>query len=171
MPARRTTPTWLQVPGLVLLLLVAGYELVAMRYALAPAETWPGWLRESPYSLWPATWKMFTERDRTHRDMYARVLRQGQWEEIDLLPLFPSRWESGPRYIRTPFWREARNRNTLSQAVCQRLPERPDVVELWLIDWRKTLGQREQPLRDEERKLLSRWRCDDSQPLPSGRRI
>ncbi|MCK6502614.1 hypothetical protein L6R53_04335 [Myxococcota bacterium] len=170
-PDQRTTPPWLRLPGLALLGLLAVYEGVAMRYALAPVEDWPQWLVDHPYSLWPATWKMFTERDRRHLDLAARVRRDGAWQEVDLHALFPARWESGPRYVRKPFWREAKNRNTLAQAVCRRSRPRPDGVELWKVEWPKTLGQVEQPAREAERTLLLRWDCDDHQPLPTGRRL
>ncbi len=168
---RRTTPRWLQVPALALLLAAFAYDAAAMRYALVDYGDWPAYLKEHPYFLWGATWKMFSGRDRTHFDLEAEVYRDGGWHRVDLLALFPSRWESGPRYVRKPFWRDTVNRRILAQSICRRLPEPPQGVRLSTVSWRKTLGQVEQPRVKEERQAITEWDCDDFQPLPRGRRL
>ncbi len=168
---RRTTPPALRLPGLVFLLLMAGYQALAFRYALSDPQTWPDWLKEHSFSLWPATWSMFTTRDRSHTLLEARARYPEGWQDVDLNAVFPSRWESGPRYIRKPFWRSRTYNKTLAWSLCGRLERRPLAVEITKVEWRKTLGQVEQPRKDEERTRLIGWDCEERLTLPQGRRL
>lgn len=172
MPApARTTPPALRLPGLLLLAGLAGYQALAFRYSLTESERWPGWLRESPYALWPATWSMFTERDTWQSDLRAFARIGEAWAEVDLQRLFPARWESGPRYVRRPFWRARSNNAILAAAVCGRLEPRPEEVRLHRIKWKKRLGRRSERPAGPEGEELIRWDCQKEPARPQGRRL
>jgi hypothetical protein len=114
---------------------------------------------------------MFTTRDRSHTVLEARARYEEGWQAVDLDAHFPSRWESGPRYIRKPFWRSRAYNKILAWSLCGRLERRPLAVEIERVEWRKTLGQVEQPRKDELRTRLIGWDCQETPELPKGRRL
>lgn len=172
----KTTPKWLQLPGLLLLLALGGYFALAnvSVYASNPPQV----VLQNPYTFWFGTWKMFTVRERYHASLEVRAEVDGQWRTVDLESMFPYRWESGPRYARSVFRRSGSRMRTLAQATCQRYENlhdvRPSTLVFTEVKWRKTLGQRQQPRgednREQHRPVLQ-WSCSQAYPLPKGARL
>jgi len=171
---RRTTPRWLQLPGLLLLIALAGYYWTAYRSVYS--KTPPRIAVRNPYTFWFGTWKMFTMKERYHVTMEAEALVEGQWESFDLDALYPYRWESGYRYSRSVFRRHGPRMRTLANATCGRYADAhgtpPAMLRFHKIKWRKTLGSTKQPRgkkRRESSTLLLEWDCNRGLDLPQGR--
>ena len=174
-PDSRTTPRWLQLPGLLLLLLLSGYFLTA--YSAALGKQTPGIVRSHPYLFWFGTWQMFTLLDLRHSVLEAEVQVAGsaEWAPLELETLFPYRWESGPRYARSSFWTNPSRLRVLAAATCGRLEAQQGVqaerVRFRAVRWGKTLGSRKQPRRKAKTEDLLDWSCDRTVSLPDGRRL
>jgi len=168
----RTTPRWLQVPALLLLLGLAAYFVAVNVYAVDMSRA-PAFLRRNGSIVWFGGWRMFTYLDTGHSRLVADAERDGEWQRVALGQLFPFRWESGPRYARSSFRRSGAYLKTLGQATCGRLAERgepADRVRLSTVSWRRTLGQRRQPRRGKRVRTHLVWDCDRRFGLPRGRR-
>ena len=172
-PDAKTTPRWLQLPGLLLLLLLSVYYFTA--YASVYSDSTPTIVQNNPYTFWFGTWKMFTKQERYHSSLEASVLVDDEWEPMDLEALFPYRWESGPRYARGVFRKHGTRMRTLANATCSRYENahgrRPRQLNLYQVRWRKTLGSGEQPRGEEnreERRPLMMWSCERDFSLPQG---
>ncbi|MEL6348414.1 MAG: hypothetical protein AAFV53_35235 [Myxococcota bacterium] len=173
---QRTTPGWLRLPGLLLLLALGTYSVTAFYGAFNKSP--PQVVRKNPYLFWFGTWKMFTLRDPTHSMIEAEVRRGGPWEDLALDELFPYRWESGERYARSSFRKSRGRMSTLAQSACSRYEaaygERPDEIRFYEVRWRKTRGQLRQPRgkkKQERRKRLFGWECTKTRALPEGTRF
>lgn len=161
-PDARTTPRGLRIPVLGLLVLLAGYNAWCWKNALG--EGAPSMAR------WFATWQMFTLRDTNHSELFGEAYVDGAWVNVDLEALFPTRWESGPRYARSSFWQSNPKLRVLAGATCGRHPDKPTRVRFRVERWRKTLGSVKQPKKKKfESKELLDWSCDRPVPLPRGR--
>jgi len=157
----RTTPTALRLPILACLVLLAGYNGWCWKNALGEGEP--------SFARWFATWQMFTLRDPGHSVVRAEAEVGGVWSTIDLEALFPTRWESGPRYARTSFWKSTGRMRVLAAATCGRHPEHPTRVRFYVDRWKKKLGSataKRPGLKTEE---LVEWSCDRHVALPQGR--
>jgi hypothetical protein len=159
----RTTPRALRVPVLLLLLALSGYNVWCWRNALSQGE--PSLVR------WFATWQMFTLLDKRHSELFADAQIGGEWQPIELEALFPTRWESGPRYARSSFWQSSARLRVLAAATCGRHPGNPSRVRFRVDRWGKTLGTVEQPKRKVETKELLDWPCDREVELPKGKPV
>jgi hypothetical protein len=166
---RRTTPRWLQPPALLLLLGLVAYFLTANRWALDSAGA-PRWIRQNPAYTWFGGWKMFTELDRDASRVDAEILVAGEWKPIDLEALFPTQWESGPRYARSWFRNSTNAMRVLAHATCERAG-RPERVRFTVTKWRKKLGRAAKPPKDAKPKPILDWDCSDTVRLPTGRPI
>lgn len=160
-PDTRTTRSELRIPILLLLLALGGYNVWCWRNALGTAE--PSRVR------WFATWQMFTLRDPGHSELYAQARVGEAWRDIDLGALFPTKWESGPRYARSSFWKSSSRMHVLAASTCTRHPDRPTRVRFRVERWDRTLGELEQPKRGKKTEVLLDWSCDRAVPLPKGR--
>jgi hypothetical protein len=156
----RTTPRALRLPVLVLLVALAGYFFNCWQNALGEGEP--------SFARWFATWQMFTLRDPGHAILYGEAEVDGAWQPIDLEKLFPTRWESGPRYARSAFWQSPTKMRVFAAATCGRLPVRPRRVRFHAERFKKTLGQLTQPKRGLKKQDLIEWYCDRPVPLPQG---
>ncbi len=159
-PDARTTPRLLRVPVLALLVALAGYNAWCWKNALGEGE--PSVVR------WLGTWQMFTLRDPGHSELFAEGQFGGEWRDIELESLFPTRWESGPRYARSSFWKSPPRLRVLAASTCGRHPDHPTRVRFRVERWKKTLGSKKQPKRKVETKELLDWSCDRPVPLPKG---
>jgi hypothetical protein len=172
-PDARTTPRWLQLPGLIFLLLLSGYFLTA--YAAALGKDPPQVVREHPYAFWFGTWQMFTLLDRRHSVLESEVLIDGAWQPLELETLFPYRWESGPRYERSSFWSNRARLRVLAHAACTRLEDQQGIsaeqLRFHSVRWGKTLGSQTQPRKKAKTEELLVWTCGQSVSLPKGRRL
>jgi hypothetical protein len=173
----RTTPRWLQIPVLVFMAGLIFYLATANLWALKRHQA-PRWTRSIPAYTWFGGWKMFTGRDPGHSMIVARAKVDGDWQKVNLRKLFPTHWESGPRYARSWFRKSPRAMRTLAQATCGRLKSQngidADQVQLFVVRWKKKLGdKRQRPSKKawKRKKELIDWRCDRSYKLPQGRRI
>jgi hypothetical protein len=167
-----TTPPGRQVPGLIGLSLVAAYFLLCMSMALK--DEYPPFLEAHPYVLWLGNWQMFTVLDRRHVILEAEALAEGQWETVDLEALFPTRWESGPRFGRPSFPEKKSRMYILAQSTCRRMEaagQAPAQVRFRQVRWLKRPGESDQSRRDPERRNLITWTCSDEFPLPTGVRL
>ena len=157
----RTNPPALRIPILVLLVALAGYNGWCWSNALGEGE--PSLAR------WFATWQMFTLRDPGHSVVFGEAQIGGEWVAVDLEALFPTRWESGPRYARSSFWKSVPRMRVLAASTCSRHPEHPTRVRFRVEKWKKTLGSLKQPKRKLTTEELLEWSCDRRISLPSGR--
>jgi len=173
----KTTPRWLQVPVLLFLGALIFYLTTANLWALKEHKP-PRWTRHIPAYTWYGGWKMFTGRDPGHSMVLAKARVDGEWQKVPLRKLFPTHWESGPRYQRTWFRKSPRAMKTLAQATCGRLEDKLDIkadrVKFHVVRWPKVLGSKKQkPTKRSRRKKkeLIDWRCSRSHTLPKGREI
>lgn len=157
-----TTPRWLQVPGIALLSAAGLYFVLC--FSFANADSIPPW-------AWMGRWKMFSWRGTWHYQLEAEVLNNGQWSVVDPVTLFPFQTEAGPRFARSAFFKHKGRMQVLAEATCGRLSERPERVRYYVIKWKATPGQLEQPLKRVTRELQVDWRCGGKVTLPEGRRI
>ena len=172
MSKARTTSERLQVPGLLAMGLLAAYFFLC--FVMALEEEYPPLIAEHPYSVWLGNWQMFTLLDRRHVMLEGQVRTGDQWEEIALESLFPTRWESGPRYGRRSFPEDVDRMYVLAQATCRRLAaagSSPDEVRFRQIRWAKVVGQSDQSIQDPEGRGLISWRCSEEYALPGGVRL
>lgn len=166
-PDARTTPRWLRLPVLVLLGVFATYNVWCWRNALhegAPVSEPHGFAE----ARWFATWQMFTLLDPGHSELVAEAEVNGTWEAVDLETLFPTRWESGPRYARSGFWENGARLRVLAAATCGRHPSHPTRVRFHSERWPKTLGKMKQPKKKLRKEDLLDWDCAKTVRLPAG---
>lgn len=159
----RTTPPLLRVPVLALLVALAGYNAWCWKHALGQGEP--------SFARFFATWQMFTLRDPGHSELFADGQFGGEWRPIELEELFPTRWESGPRYARSSFWKSTGRLRVLAQATCGRHPDKPTRVKFRVERWKKTLGSVKQPKKKLDTKEVLDWSCDRPVPLPRGKPV
>jgi hypothetical protein len=168
---RRTTPRWLQLPALLFLVLLVAYFGTANRWALDTKGA-PKWIIQNPAYTWFGGWKMFTDYDPDAARVDAEVMTGGVWQPIDLEALFPTIWESGPRYARTWFRKSPSAMRVLAQSTCGRAASlHPERVRFTVTIWRKRLGELAKPTKDAKTSEILDWDCSKKVPLPKGRRI
>lgn len=152
---RTTTPAWLRIPALLLLIAVSVYFLAGYHYALEknrPAYTWMG------------VWSMFTTNDTWHMVIEGEALRDGEWHTVDLEALFPYRWESGPRYVRRSVYGSRSRLRAFAVATCGRMQQPAEAVRYRRLKWKRTLGSFEQPKKRLRTEDLGTFRCERGQP-------
>ena len=167
--SERTTPSWARVPVLVGLALLVAYLLVCVGHTLGRRAP-TGILADQPGILWFGTWEMFTIRDIGNTEVRARAHIDGSFQDVDLEALFPTRWESGPRYQRTA-WKVEYLGQMLAYSTCQRLPE-ARAVELTKVTWVKEIGRYDaEPPPDAKHEVVLVWPCHETPELPPGTRL
>lgn len=158
----RPTPAWARLPSLVGLGALAAYFLGCMYYAMDPGM--PRWAAFG-------NWKMFTEIDKTHDAVLAEALYAEGWERLDLEALFPTWWDSGPRYARGPFRRSGSRMRILADSACERDPRAPRRVRLTTVSWRAHPGHAAgEPPAAAKRAVAVDWDCRQTAPRPAGAR-
>jgi hypothetical protein len=169
----RTTPGWLRGPAVLLLLAQLAVFGLGFAYAHGMvAHSLPRWVMKAEPVAFFGNWKMFTTVDKKQRDLDGYALYDGVWERIDLPMLFPSRWESGPRYARKTIRRSGRHLAVFAAATCGRLEQPPERVKLVDIRWRSKRGRLAQPRKGKVRETqLIDWDCGRQPPKVSGRPI
>jgi hypothetical protein len=166
----RTTPRALQPLVLGLLAVLGLYLAAAFPFARAQLGTveLPSWAEPIKPYTWLARWRMFTELRPSHLGVEVVAVTDAAKVEVDLAALYPCRWNEGPGYARDDFLRDADAVAALSADICARV----DAGSLrWTrLRWPKTLGAREQPVHDVERRPLWEVPCDGGRPRPLERR-
>jgi hypothetical protein len=157
-PDLRTTPEWARIPVLVGLGMLAAYFVACFHYAMA--DSIPRWAL-------PAVWQMFTVKSNWHFDITAQAEVDGQWVDLDLLEMFPSRWESGPRYLNGFRFNKAWQQ-ILADSACDRDPRHPERVRLTELDWPVEPGIAAGVHHKLKTKPLLDWRCADTARRPKG---
>lgn len=166
----RTTPRWLRLPALALLAALATWFATSYSFALGASQ--PAWARPYPWVWWFASWEMFTLRDPGAHLVKAEILVDGKWFPIDLEALFPTQWESGPRYARSSFFTNAPSMRVVADSTCRRLPEPPERVRYFRVTWDKTLGKPSKvPPKNAKRTLLLDHECGATVNRPKGVRF
>lgn len=166
----RTTPRWLRIPALLLVALVAAW--LALSYTFALQAEQPAWARPYPWVWWFANWEMFTMLDDTSSLVGGEALIDGEWRPIDLEALFPTRWESGPRYTRPAFYEVPQWMQVFGEATCDRLPRTPEKVRFYRVVWKRELGRSGRfPPRGTRHRPLSEWTCGGATLVPKGVRL
>jgi hypothetical protein len=171
--AVRTTPRWARIPALLLLLSLSGYFSVC--YAVALEDEKPRWASRHPHLMWFGRWQMFTLLDRRTSLVRAEAWLDGKPYDVDLEGLFPYRWDSGPRYARSAFWKSGYLMRILGDSTCLRLEQtegrQPDRLRFELVQFRKRLGRSGMPKdeRDIKRTELAKWECGRKANRPQGR--
>jgi hypothetical protein len=155
----RTTPGLLRLPALAALGLLASYFVACFWYAL-DEEGKPLW------SVW-GNWQMFSVGGRHNNDLDAEAEIDGEWVALDLQTLFPSRFDSGPRY------RQLRNRpgpwmETLADSACDRDPRHPTAIRLYDARWKLVPGEDPYLRKGVVRKRILHWKCDRVAKRPGG---
>jgi hypothetical protein len=154
----RTTPRWLRIPVLLVVGGLAAYFATCFTYALG--DSMPRW-------VWAGNWQMFTLKDPGHSTMIAEALGEdGEWAPIDLAALFPTQWDSGPRFGTSPFRRNATWMKTLAAATCGRHPASPGAVRFTELRWNKRIGRMDQSPKKAKEKALLTWDCANGVRLP-----
>jgi hypothetical protein len=173
----RTTHRWLRIPVLLFMGTLVFYLFTANLWALQAHQA-PRWTRHIPGYTWFGGWKMFTGRDPGHSMMVAQARVGEEWQRVPLRKLFPTHWESGPRYARSWYRKSPRAMRTLAQATCGRFVSedgaKPEQVRFYVVRWPKKLGdKRQRPTKRawRKKKKLIDWDCDRTHWLPQGRRI
>jgi hypothetical protein len=138
---------------------VAAYFLACFHVAMAGSP--PVW---STFG----NWQMFTVGSRTAGEVDADELIGGEWQPVDLLGLFPSQWDSGPRFGMA-FRKNGQRMRVLGVAICGRDPGHPEKVRLYDVSWAVKVGERRQRPENAPRKLVVEVTCGDHVPLPAGR--
>jgi hypothetical protein len=154
----RTTPPALRVPALAALALLAGYFLVAFSYALTP--NLPAWAK------W-GNWQMFSVAGTTNSALEGEAEVDGEWVHLDLDTLFPSRFESGPRY-RQLRGRPGPGMQVLADSACDRDPRKPPRVRMYDVRWPIVPGEDPYLRKGQERDLVLEWRCERTAKRPKG---
>jgi hypothetical protein len=149
------------VPYLCFLGLVIVYLLSCFHFALRDRP--PQW-------VWFGYWQMFSLYDRGSGDLEAEMLVNGEWQDLDLTEVFPTRWESGYRYSRSSFRRSKGRLKVLAGSSCVRVIPRPEMIRINQVTWKKELGSFDVRL-DEERETLMEHRCGLGVKLPGGKRL
>lgn len=155
-PDVRTTPRARQIPVLLGIATVAWYFAVCVPHAMS--EDAPRWSALG-------NWKMFTTKSTVHAELRAYARVGDAWEPTDLRALFPSTWESGPRYARPSFWETPERVAILEAALCTRDPRAPEEVGLSLVTWPARPGEAPLPPHDPQERPLAHRRCDEPSPL------
>lgn len=174
------TPSRLRPLALVGLALLAGYYVACFREALGkPAPPAP-WARQWPWLGWFGSWDFFTRLDERVTIIGAEARYDGRWTRIPLEDLFPTRWDSGPRYhagyarerSSSPFFLDSERMKVLGAATCGRLPEPPTEVRFFQLTWKRRPGTASHdPPRNARRSELSRFVCGTPVHLPGGWRL
>jgi hypothetical protein len=154
----RTTPRALQVPVVLLLGALAVYFAASFGYALGPGM--PAWAK------W-GNWQMFSVAGHSNSALDAELELDGEWVPVDLETLFPSRFESGPRY------RQLRNRpgigmQVLADSACDRDPRQPTAIRMYDVHWPIVPGEDPYLRKKARRKKILEWRCSKHAPRPGG---
>ncbi|MCA9491156.1 MAG: hypothetical protein KC621_14600 [Myxococcales bacterium] len=166
----RTTPGWLRIPALLLLAFTATWFGLSYSFALNSQQ--PTWARPHPWVWWFANWEMFTMLDDYATVVRGEALYDGKWVPIDLEALFPTQWDSGPRYARSDFYRDSLRMRTFGEATCNRLDRKPEKVRYYRIVWKKELGVSSKPAPTGMRpRPLTEWTCGQRVHHPMGVRL
>lgn len=158
----RTTPPALR--PLVLAFLASAFAYFGACYHYATSDTFPEW-------VYPGQWAMFTFKETWHHDVIAAAEREGQTVTVDLPALFPSTWDSGPRYVRGPFRNNPARMRVLAYSICQRLKPTPDVVTVGEVKWKARFGVSPSVRADPQSQTRLIFTCGSDIPLPGGRRL
>lgn len=155
----RTTPRWARPFVLGVLYALTLYFLCCFHYAMQEGGPW--WVTFG-------SWQMFTTRGTRHGALEAEALVDGAWVPFDLETLFPTRWDSGPRYARSSFRASGNLVRTLADSACDRHPDKPARVRITDVTWSVTIGRREQPQKDAKRTVRVDWACAGTARRPGG---
>jgi hypothetical protein len=157
-----TTSPHRRIPALLVLASLAAYFVACF------VTAWWEFSGTGHIPRWAVlgSWDMFTLGNSHHHDVEAEVEVGGDWRPLDLLTLFPSQWDSGPRYVRGPFRENKLRMSMLAYATCQRSADHPARVRLYDVSWRLTIGQHEQPRENVRRKLSVEFDCSKPSPMP-----
>lgn len=169
----RTTPSWLQWPGLGLLTVLICYFALCGHATLNKYDTRFG--RDHYWGAWMGSWWMFTYRTRWHTAIELLAQVGDDWVDVPAEELFPTRWESGLRYERRYFREVPYLAAVLAQATCRRMEaqgQAPVVVRVQSAKWKKQLGETRGPIPvDAKREEILTLPCETEVPLPEGRRL
>lgn len=161
---------WLRIPALLLVAFTATWFALAYSFSLNTPQ--PAWARSHPWVWWFANWEMFTLLDDYASVVQGEALYDGKWRPIDLEALFPTKWESGPRYTRSAFYGNPLWMSTFGEATCNRLERKPEKVRFFRIVWKKELGVSSRPAPTGMRhRPLTEWTCGQPVPQPKGVRL
>ena len=116
-------------------------------------------------------WSMFTEADPWHHDLVATAYYGKESAELDLAALFPSQWDSGPRYVRGPFRNDEDRLSVLIYSACQRARPTPTAILIEDERWRALPGRPAEPREGSERRKVLRQSCASDVDLPRGERL
>jgi hypothetical protein len=120
----------------------------------------------APSWIWLGSWHMFTHKSTGASRIDAEAEVDGSWRPIDLDALFPTRWESGPRFALSA---SSKSRmNVVAASACLRHPDHPARVRFTLVRWTSTPGQAGPP-EDVRPERLAEWTCGTPIRLPAGR--
>lgn len=158
----RTTPPALR--GVALFFLAGAFVYFGSCYGNAFQEHMPAW-------AYAGQWQMFTSKETWHHDVIASAELDGVAVKVDLEALFPSTWDSGPRYVRGPFRNNAARMAVLASSICARMKPAPEVVTLGEVKWKARFGVSPSERGTPESKARMEFRCGSHVPRPQGRRL
>lgn len=156
--ARTTSP---KHRALVLVVLVGAFVYFGACYVAVWGTSLPVW-------AYPGQWSMFTKKETWHHDVVATAHYGVGREKVNLQALFPSTWDSGPRYIRGAFRNDPAKVRVLAHSVCQRMTPMPDSVSISETRWRARIGVSADRRREEQQRPLTEHACSEKVNLPAG---
>lgn len=158
----RVPPAWTRPFMLVLVVLVAAYQVEGTLLAVSPGSI-PRAVHLPHAYL--ASWDMFSGVGGKHRILEVQGVYGGVPERLDVERLFPTRWESGLRFERSALYHSPKMRR-VAAAICGRAakasPARaPEAVILSEVSWPRKAGRKAgRPGAKAEREEILTYRCD-----------
>lgn len=119
---------------------------------------------------WTGLWVMFTYKSGRHKTMTFEAYQNEEWKRLPMEEWYPTKWESGYRWERRPVYASKSRQLPFAHAACERSGS--SAVRIVMYQWRKTVGQKEQPMENPRTTVLNTFRCEDIERyLPSPRII
>jgi hypothetical protein len=116
-------------------------------------------------------WTMFTNFGKYHYEITSEVSIDGTWSKVDMLKLFSSIWDSGPRYHRSIVWNSSKRLKMLAASICVRAEGPAKKVRIYREYWPIKLGVPASERGVVKKRTLLHWECDMPFYSPNGTQV
>jgi hypothetical protein len=116
-------------------------------------------------------WTMFTNFARYHYEITSEASIDGVWKKVDMLELFPSIWDSGPRYHRSVVWKSSKRLKMLAASICARTDGPVTKVRIYREYWPIILGVPASNREFTKKKRIISWKCEKPFLSPGGSKV
>ncbi len=142
------------------------YFLATFHFALK--QSLPEW---SIYG----NFQMFTFRSLSHVKVRAEIVKMLEYEKqiepVNLEDLFPSKWESGPRYQRASFLSSPTKMRIFAKSICHRSKVHTGEVRIYRDTWPVTAGVHPNEAKSKITEMIMVFQCQQKIRLPNGREL